>query len=81
MATLASIAKERVQDVRGLFKLSRKLDASQESLEREIRRILVRKKAYPELDDLARLATMSQDVDDREGDIARYLVQLAKVWG
>jgi len=51
VATLASVASERKKQLRSLLIASRRLDAEQEKLEREIKRLVVRKKGVPELAD------------------------------
>jgi len=59
MATLAAVARERKNALRNLIERSRKLDAKQEVLEREIIRLKNRKRAIPEVADMARLVTMA----------------------
>jgi len=81
MATLASVARERKAQLRQLMLASRKLDAAQESLEREIKRILVRKRAVPELADAERLATMAQGVEGALSGMTSVIASVAQSWG
>jgi len=62
MATLAAVARERKNALRSLLESSRKLDAKQEILEREVIRLKNRKRAIPEVSDMARLVTMADGV-------------------
>lgn len=55
MATLSSVIRERKQGLKRLAKASLSLDAEQEKVEREIKRILVRKRAVPEAADMSRI--------------------------
>lgn len=81
MATLASVARERKQQLRQLMVASRKLDAMQESLEREVKRLLVRKKSVPELADAERLATLAQGVDGALQAMASVISSVSISWG
>lgn len=81
MATLAAVARERRQQLRQLMVASRKLDAVQESLEREVKRLINRKKAVPELADAERLATMVQAVNGALSSMASVIQSVAQSWG
>ena len=81
MATLASVARERKQQLRQLMVASRKLDAAQESLEREIKRLLVRKKSVPELQDAERLGTMAQTVEGALSGMVSVIASVSQSWG
>jgi hypothetical protein len=59
MATLQSVARERKNVLKALNIKSRNLDAKQEVLEREIKRIINRKRAVPEVADMQRLINMA----------------------
>jgi hypothetical protein len=59
MATLAEVSRQRKSQLRQLMVASRKLDSRQESLEREIKRLVNRKKSVPELADAERLIGMA----------------------
>ena len=60
---------------------SRKLDAAQESLEREVKRLLARKKSVPELADAERLSSMAIQVDTALGNMAGVIHNVAMSWG
>jgi len=81
MATLAAVARDRKAQLRQLMVASRKLDASQESLEREVKRLLTRKKAVPELADAERLATMAQGVNASLSGMISVIESVAQSWG
>jgi len=81
MATLASVARERKSQLRQLLIASRKLDASQESLEREIKRIVTRKRSVPELADAERLAQMAQQVDGALSGMVSVIQSVSQSWG
>lgn len=81
MATLAAVARERRQQLRQLMISSRKLDAVQESLEREVKRLINRKKAVPELADAERLGTMVQNVNGALSSMVSVIESVAQSWG
>jgi len=81
MATLATVARERKKQLKLLMLASRKLDAHQESLEREIKRLISRKKSVPELADATRLATQVQQVDAALQNMASVVSSVAQSWG
>ncbi len=81
MATLASVAKDRKKQLKLLLVSSRKLDAAQESLEREIKRLVTRKKSVPELADATRLTGMAQSVDAALQNMASVISSVAQSWG
>lgn len=81
MATLASVARDRKAQLRQLMVASRKLDASQETLEREVKRLLVRKRAIPELADAERLATMAQGVNAALSSMITVIEAVSQSWG
>ena len=60
---------------------SRRLDATQESLEREVKRLLTRKKSVPELADAERLANLAQRVEAALGNMAAVISSVAQSWG
>lgn len=80
-STLAQIARERKAQLRQLMVASRKLDAAQESLEREVKRIMVRKRAVPELADAERLAQMTLNVESALAVMASVISSLGMSWG
>lgn len=81
MATLASVARDRKAQLRQLMVASRTLDAKQEALEREVKRLLTRKRSVPELADAERLATMAQAVEGALGNMASVISSVASSWG
>lgn len=81
MATLAAVARDRKAQLRQLMLASRKLDASQEALEREVKRLLTRKRTVPELADAERLAGMAQQVEASLGAMASVISSVAQSWG
>lgn len=81
MAALAAVARDRKAQLRQLMVASRKLDASQEALEREVKRLLVRKKAVPELADAERLATLAQNVNGSLQSMISVIESVAQSWG
>lgn len=81
MATLASVARERKSDLRTLMVASRKLDAEQEKLEREVKRLLNRKKSVPEVADADRLAGLAQGVNAALGNMVAVIESVGQSWG
>jgi len=81
MATLASIAKQRKSDLRTLLYASKKLDAAQEKLEREVKRLIARKKAVPELADAQRLITMIAAVNTTLNAVMEVVDRFESAWG
>jgi len=81
MATLASIAKQRKSDLRTLLYASKKLDAAQEKLEREIKRLINRKKAVPELADAQRLITLIAGVNTTLNAVMEVIDRFESAWG
>lgn len=81
MATLAAVARDRKAQLRQLMVASRKLDATQESLEREVKRLLNRKRSVPELADAERIATMAQNVNGSLQSMITVIESVAQSWG
>lgn len=81
MATLAAVARDRKAQLRQLMVASRKLDATQESLEREVKRLLNRKKSVPELADAERLAVLAQGVNASLSNMISVIEAVAQSWG
>ena len=77
---LAALGRKRKSDLRQLKVYSRRLDAAQERLEREINRLLTRKRALPELSDYQRLATMIDQVDQSTAVLANALSSMGIAW-
>jgi len=81
VATLSAIGRERKAQLRQLRAASRRLDTKQEALEREIRRIIERKRAIPELKDGERLATLATAVAVEMNNVASVINSLSHAWG
>ena len=80
MQTISAEAAKRKQSLKNLMKLSRKLDAKQEALEREIKRLLNRKRAIPELSDIDRLGNMAAEVAAANNDLTEGFLQESSNW-
>ncbi len=80
MGTLASVARERKQQLRQLLTASLRLDADQEKLEREIKRIVGRKKGVPELADAERLTAMAQTVEQALTNMTQVISSVSNSW-
>lgn len=81
MASLAEIGRERKKQLRDLLLSSRKLDAAQEKLEREVRRLVNRKKSVPEVADAERLTQLAQGVNSALGNMASVISSVSRSWG
>ena len=80
-ATLNAIARQRKQQLRLLMEASKKLDAAQESLEREIKRLVNRKRSVPELADATRLIQLAKTTEASLGNMVQVCEQMSKAWG
>lgn len=80
MATLAEIGRGRRADLRRLLKASRSLDAAQESLEREVKRLTTRKNKVPETDDAVRITGMVDEVQTALNNMASTIAAIASNW-
>lgn len=81
MPTLASVARDRKSQLKSLMIASRRLDADQEKLEREIKRIVNRKKGVPELEDAERLATLATKTASSLDQMVQVIQNVATSWG
>jgi len=81
MATLASIAKQRKADLKTLLYVSRKLDAAQEKLERECKRLITRKRAIPEIQDAQRLVTLIAATNTTLNAMMEVVDRFERAWG
>ncbi len=81
MATLAAVARERRNQLRQLMVASRKLDATQETLEREVKRLINRKKSVPELADAERLAVLAGNVNSQLSAMVQVVQSVSQAWG
>lgn len=77
---LTALGRRRKSDLRQLKVFSRRLDAAQERLEREITRLINRKRALPELSDYQRLAEMANAVDQATTAFANALYSMGVSW-
>jgi len=80
MGTLAAVARERKGQLRSLLLASRKLDAAQEALERECKRLVNRKQSVPETADAQRLVSLAQNVNGALDNMVNLLGSLANSW-
>lgn len=80
MASLQEIARARRSDFRLLLQASRKLDAAQERLEREVKRIVSRKNAVPEAADAARIIGLAQQTATALSDMSALLQTISQHW-
>lgn len=80
MATLATVARQRRADLRVLLKESRKVDAVQERLEREVKRLSTRKTAVPESTDAERVLGLAMDLDNQVAAFTKALTSLTTAW-
>lgn len=81
MATLATVIRERKSQLRQLMVASRRLDAAQETLEREIKRLVTRKKSVPEIADAERLTNLTMAVDAQVTNMAQVIKAISGSWG
>ncbi len=80
MATLAQVARQRRTDLRALMREARKVDAVQEKLEREVKRLTVRKTAVPESADAERILGLTIDLDNQITAFSKALASLTASW-
>lgn len=80
MASLQEIARVRRADFRQLLKASRNLDAKQEALEREIKRLTTRKNSVPEAADAARIAGLITATGSALTEMTALMQSIAQNW-
>jgi hypothetical protein len=80
MATIAEVARGRRADLRALLKVSRTLDAEQEKVEREVKRLANRKKSVPEVADADRILGLLDNVATAVSNMAEVMQRIAKTW-
>ena len=80
MATLAEIARQRKIQLKQLLLASRKLDAAQETLEREVKRLVTRKQSIPEVSDAQRLIQLSRGVEGALTNMVNVITTLSGSW-
>jgi hypothetical protein len=81
MATLAEVARTRKEGLKRLQKASLQLDAAQEKVERETKRLLTRKKAVPEAADMTRILSLISGVSASLDNIAGIAQDLLSLYG
>lgn len=80
MASIAEVARLRRADLKLLLKASRKVDAVQETLEREVKRLVNRKNAVPEQADAIRVLEMARNIDDELGNFVSTATAMGQKW-
>ena len=80
MASIAEVARLRRADLKLLLKASRKVDAVQEILEREVKRLVNRKNAVPEQADAIRVLEMARSIDDELGNFVSTATAMGQKW-
>jgi hypothetical protein len=80
MATLSEVARGRKAQLKNLLLASRRLDAAQESLEREIKRLVTRKKSVPEVADAQRLIALAKGTEAALGNMVSVISSVASSW-
>lgn len=81
MATLAEVSRVRKEGLKRLQKASLALDASQEKVEREVKRLLTRKRAIPEASDMQRVLTLMGAVSTSLDAMATIANDLLSLYG
>ena len=81
MGTLAELARQRKEGLRRLQKASLNLDAQQEKVEREVKRLLTRKKSIPESSDMQRVLGLISNVSTALDGISQVANDLLQLYG
>lgn len=81
MATLAEVARQRKEGLKRLKKASLTLDAAQEKAEREIVRLINRKKSVPEASDMVRVLSFITGVSQALDQLAGVANDLLNMYG
>jgi len=81
MATLSEITRTRKLGLKRLQAASVDLDAKQERVEREIKRLLTRKRAVPEVADMVRVLGLIKEVSLALDAISRVADELQRMYG
>lgn len=79
MATLQQIANERKRALKALRAQSLKLNTAQEAVDRELVRLINRKKSIPEARDMDKLVQLLKTVDNYSDEFARSIQNVAAV--
>lgn len=80
MPTMLQMASARRKSLRILLQLSRRVNTAQEALDREIKRIINRKQAVPELKDMERIVDLCATVEAKTGDVSEGALSIARDW-
>ena len=80
MPTISELARTRRSQLRALSAASQTLDSAQEALEREIKRLLTRKRAVPESSDAIRLTKLAQGTEQALGNMISVINNVATSW-
>jgi len=80
MATLSEISRQRKSDLRTISKWSRSLDAAQEKVEREVKRILNRKRSVPEQRDAMRILELMSNVSSVMAQMSSVISDISASW-
>lgn len=80
MASIAEVARQRRADLRLLLKASRKVDAVQEVMEREVKRLVNRKNAVPEQADAIRVLEQARAIDDELANFVNVVTAMGTKW-
>ena len=81
MATLAEVSRQRKEGLKRLQKASLTLDAAQEKVEREVKRLLTRKRAIPEAQDMTRILSFMGGVSQALDSMATIANDLLQMYG
>lgn len=80
MASLSEISRARKSQLKSLLLASRRLDAQQEALEREVKRLVNRKQSVPELADAQRLVKLAQQVEAALSNMVTVISDVSSSW-
>lgn len=80
MATLSEIARSRRADLKKMSQWSRALDAAQEKVEREVKRLMNRKKAVPEAADAQRVLTLLSGTQAVLDSMGSLMLDISRSW-
>jgi len=73
MATMAEVKRKRVEYLKSLKPYYRSLDGSIEAAERELVRLVKRKRAFPEEADLLRVSKLTTDISTKLSSVVSAL--------
>lgn len=81
MASFAEVSRTRKAGLKRLQKASLELDAAQEKVEREVKRLLVRKNSIPEAADMTRVLSLIGGVSGALDNISMIANDLLQLYG